>query len=95
MQLTKGWENTLYVENPFKCPLKSKKKKNPERLLPCPVLRTSAKNLEATRKQALQNSHLDGDARDRGPGWRYECKATRVGGRKENDGKMEKMWSVS
>lgn len=93
LQITKGWENILHDENPFKCPLK--KKKNPDRLLPCPSLSTSAKNLEATKKQALQNSRLEGDARDRGPGWRYECKATSVGRRKENDGKVEKMPSVS
>lgn len=32
LQMTKDWENILHDENPFKCPLKSKK--YPDRLLP-------------------------------------------------------------
>lgn len=61
-----------------------KKEKDPERLLPCPALSTSAKNLEATKNKALWNSYLGGEARDRDLGWRYEWKATGAGRRKKN-----------
>lgn len=60
------------------------KKRDLDRLLLCPPQSTRAKDLKVTKKQALWNSHLDGEAQDRGPGWRSEWKATGVGRKKEN-----------
>lgn len=60
------------------------KKRDLDRLFICPPQSTRAKDLEVTKKQALWNSHLDGEAWDRGPGKRSEWKATGVGRKKEN-----------